>query len=54
MIADSGIAPSETVFVDDGKSNTEVGRSLGMHTLQPDNGEDWRDGLATLLTEMNK
>ncbi len=54
MIADSGIVPSETLFVDDGKSNTEVGRSFGMLTLQPDNGEDWRDGLTGLLTEINE
>ncbi len=53
MIADSGVVPEETVFVDDGTSNIETGRSVGFVTLQPDNGEDWRDDLTALLNGIN-
>ncbi|MDR1369358.1 MAG: HAD family phosphatase [Dysgonamonadaceae bacterium] len=42
MISDSGINPSETLFVDDGSANIEAGKSLGMRTYQPENGEDFR------------
>ena len=49
MIKDSGLIPSETLFVDDGKSNIEVGRSLGFATYQPRNGEDWRAAVDALL-----
>lgn len=49
MLKDSQIIPSETLFVDDGASNVRVGRELGMHTFQPENGTDWREELARLL-----
>lgn len=49
MIKDCGLIPSETLFVDDGKSNIEVGRSLGFATYQPRNGEDWRVAVDALL-----
>lgn len=49
MIADSGMVPSETLFVDDAKSNIEVGRSLGFDTYQPLNGEDWREAVDRIL-----
>lgn len=49
MLKDSQIIPSETLFVDDGTSNVRVGRELGMHTFQPENGTDWREELARLL-----
>ncbi len=45
--------PSETVFVDDGKANTDAAERLGLHTLLTDNGEDWRDRLSVLLDELN-
>lgn len=51
MIADSGLIPSETLFVDDAKSNVEVGRSLGFQTYQPVNGEDWREAVDKILTQ---
>ena len=42
LIEDSGIIPSETLFIDDGIDNIEVGKALGMHVFQPKNGEDFR------------
>ena len=51
MIADSGLIPSETLFVDDAKSNVEVGRSLGFQTYQPANGEDWREAVDKILNQ---
>lgn len=51
MIADSGLIPSETLFVDDAKSNVEVGRNLGFQTYQPANGEDWRGAVDKILNQ---
>ncbi|MDR0233009.1 MAG: HAD family phosphatase [Dysgonamonadaceae bacterium] len=42
LIKDSGIIPSETLFVDDGPANVEAGKALGMRVFQPENGEDFR------------
>jgi putative hydrolase of the HAD superfamily len=42
MFADAGIIPSETLFIDDGNANIEMGKKLGMKTYQPRNGEDFR------------
>ena len=42
MIEDTGIIPSETLFIDDGAANIEAGKALGMHVFQPKNGEDFR------------
>jgi putative hydrolase of the HAD superfamily len=50
MFKDSGINPSETLFVDDGARNIEAGISFGMHTYQPRNGEDWRKAVDDILT----
>lgn len=50
MIADSGLIPSETLFVDDGKNNIEVARSMGFATYQPQNKEDWRDAINQYLS----
>lgn len=49
MIADSGLLPAETLFVDDGKKNIEVAQGLGFQTYQPRNGEDWRNPINILL-----
>ncbi|MDH6533918.1 HAD family phosphatase [Parabacteroides sp. 52] len=49
MLADAQLIPEETLFVDDGKRNVEVGVSLGFHVYQPANGEDWREKVASLL-----
>ncbi len=42
LIQDSGIIPSETLFIDDGAANIEAGKKLGMRVFQPENGEDFR------------
>lgn len=49
MIKDSGILPSETLFVDDGASNIRIGKELGFQTFQPENGADWREELQDIL-----
>lgn len=49
MLKDSKIIPSETMFVDDGSSNIEIGEKLGFYTFQPQNGADWREELTQLL-----
>ena len=38
MLEDSGMVPSETLFVDDGASNVREGKEMGMHTFKPKNG----------------
>ena len=43
MVNDCNIIPSETLFVDDGASNIQIGKELGFETFQPKNGEDWRE-----------
>ncbi|MDR1631775.1 MAG: HAD family phosphatase [Dysgonamonadaceae bacterium] len=42
MFADAGIVPSETLFIDDGIANVEMGKKLGMKTYLAKNGEDFR------------
>lgn len=49
MINDARIDPAESIFVDDGAANIEMGRALGFQTMQPINGEDWREKLDVLL-----
>ena len=41
MIADSGMIPSETLFIDDGLANVQMGEQMGFKTYQPVNGEDF-------------
>ena len=41
MIADAGMIPSETLYLDDGLANIEMGKQLGFKTYQPVNGEDF-------------
>jgi len=42
MFNDSGMIPSETLFIDDGVANIEIGNNLGMKTYLAENGEDFR------------
>lgn len=42
VIADSGIIPEETLFIDDGPANVKMGEELGLKTYCPLNGEDFR------------
>lgn len=51
LIADAGIDPAESLFIDDGAANVATARELGFYTLQPANGEDWREELLALLNE---
>ena len=49
MLADSGMIPSETLFLDDGEANVKMGAAMGLHTYQPVDGEDWRAKVDQLL-----
>ena len=49
VLAAEGIAPDETLFVDDGPRNVAVASQLGIHTLCPENGSDWTGALYHLL-----
>lgn len=51
MIQDAGLNPSETLFIDDGAANIEMGQKLGFNTMQPINGEDWREELNGVLRQ---
>ena len=42
---------SEVLFVDDGPQNVAIASQLGMRTLRPENGEDWREMLFDILKE---
>ena len=41
MFNDSGMIPSESLFIDDGLANVEMGAKLGMKTFHAINGEDF-------------
>ncbi len=41
MIADSGIEPAETLFIDDGQRNVEAARGLGFQVYMPAPHEDF-------------
>ncbi len=41
VLADAGINPEETLFVDDSKANCDVAAALGISTYTPAEGEDW-------------
>ena len=42
MLADSGLRPEETLFLDDSPTNCAAARTLGIHTYTPRALEDWR------------
>jgi putative hydrolase of the HAD superfamily len=42
LMEDSGIVPSESLFIDDGLANIEMGKKIGMKTYLAFNGEDFR------------
>ena len=42
LIEDANINPSETLFIDDGVANIEMGKACGMKTYLATNGEDFR------------
>lgn len=43
------LKPEETVFIDDGLRNVEAAAKLGIHTINPKNGEDWSESLNKCL-----
>lgn len=43
------LKPEETVFIDDGIRNVEAAAKLGLHTINPKNGEDWYESLKNCL-----
>ena len=49
MIADSGLVPERSLFIDDSAANLEAAASLGIHTLLAVNGADWREALRDKL-----
>lgn len=42
VITETGVCPEETLFIDDAAANCATAASLGLHTYQPQPGEDWR------------
>lgn len=48
MIADSGMEPSRTLFLDDGERNVTAARALGFHVYMPSPGEDFTPLLADI------
>ena len=42
VIAETGLTPAETLFIDDAESNCLTAQSLGIHTYTPRPHEDWR------------
>ena len=49
LIDDSGINPSETLFIEDGLRNINTARELGFQIYQAQNGEDWREAITAVL-----
>ena len=49
MLRGQQATAEETLFVDDGPRNVETAAALGMHTLCPQNNEDWIPALEALL-----
>ena len=42
VIAETGLTPSETLFIDDAESNCRAAQALGIRTYMPQLCEDWR------------
>ncbi len=49
VLKDAGILAEETLFLDDGTENIAMAKSLGFHTYQPKNKEDWTGAVAEIL-----
>jgi putative hydrolase of the HAD superfamily len=52
MLQGQQATPEETLFVDDGRRNVEMAASMGMHTLCPQNNEDWTEALEAILKNL--
>jgi putative hydrolase of the HAD superfamily len=53
MIEDSGINPTETLFIDDGECNINTAKECGMSTCLVKNASDWRDELSLMINLNN-
>lgn len=53
MIAETGLKPEETLFLDDGPANIRTAQEMGFVTYCPANGEDWRGQVERILKEYN-
>jgi putative hydrolase of the HAD superfamily len=49
MIDGEGTDPSNILFIDDSTRNCEAAAALGIKTLNPDNGGDWRGDVFSIL-----
>lgn len=49
VLMDERIAPSETLFVDDGPRNVAAASQLGINTYCPENGTDWTQEIDAFL-----
>ena len=49
MIDGEGTDPSNILFIDDSARNCEAAAALGIQTLNPDNGGDWRGDVFSTL-----
>ena len=49
MLQGQQSSAAETLFIDDGLKNIQAAQALGIHTLMPQNNEDWTEPLAKLL-----
>lgn len=49
MLADAGIEPAETLFLDDSTANIEAARKLGINGLLVQKNSDWRAAVYELL-----
>lgn len=49
MAADAGLIPSETIYVDDSRTNADAGAALGYRVLCPKSNSDWRGELKAML-----
>jgi putative hydrolase of the HAD superfamily len=50
MIRDSGVRPSESLFVEDSPANLRAGAAAGFHTCMAVNGQDWRADVGEILS----
>lgn len=49
MIKGEQTSPENILFIDDSARNCEAAAALGIKTLNPDNGGDWRDDVFSIL-----
>ena len=50
MLADAGILPEETIFLDDSPANIATAASLGIHTLLVEKNQPWEEALRKCLS----